>query len=582
MLNRTKLHRIVPLVIAALMLCLPFVPIAQNAPVTTAETITGAVPGTIQVPVTVNGFQNIGAISLTIDYDYSVLQFMNGVPHSQLMPFSASDADLGNGLHRITMGWFGSGKTLPDASVIMTLNFTFVAGSTVLTWFDDGSSCEYADGSYNVLNDTPTSTYYINGLVCGILSVPGPINGDSLVCEGQSGNYYSIDPVTGATGYTWTVPQGAVITGGGNSTWIFADFPVGASSGDITVSAINLCMTGPSSQLPVTVFPSPNADAGPDTTILYGTTATLHAASGGMGLFSYHWSPEALLIDPDVQHPLTVPLVTTNIFTVFVTNQVTLCQGTDEVIVNISGGPLTVNPVAVPDSICKGSASQLFANAGGGSGNYTYLWTCTPSGSPPWTANIANPPVTPDTTTNYLLTLNDGYNSTSGSVSVTVTTVPGTPEIAFEDDLLVSDTCCGNQWYRNGLPIPGADGEAYLPEDEGLYFDIVTIGTCNSDTSNAIYVYATGVQQFSTQEEVLLFPNPAKDHLYVAIKNSNGEDFKGTLFDLSGQSVASFRMKSMISSEPYKLDLSLHKPGIYALILQSHHCTMIRKILVIP
>ena len=57
---------------------------AQNAPITTAATVGGAVPGTVAVPITVTGFNNIGAISLTIDYNYSVLHFVNGVLNSQL------------------------------------------------------------------------------------------------------------------------------------------------------------------------------------------------------------------------------------------------------------------------------------------------------------------------------------------------------------------------------------------------------------------------------------------------------------------------------------------------------------------
>ena len=34
-----------------------------------------------------------------------------------------------------------------------------------VTWFDDGSSCYYINGSSTVLNDTPTSSFYFNGSV---------------------------------------------------------------------------------------------------------------------------------------------------------------------------------------------------------------------------------------------------------------------------------------------------------------------------------------------------------------------------------------------------------------------------------
>ncbi|MCK7539613.1 MAG: hypothetical protein MZV63_56235 [Marinilabiliales bacterium] len=84
-------------------------------------------------------------------------------------------------------------------------------------------------------------------------------------------------------------------------------------------------------------------------------------------------------------------------------------------VVFVSGGPLNANPVAEPDSVCRGTSSQLYANPGGGSGAYSYDWTCIPPGDPPWTSSLANPVVAPDTTTQYLLTVFDGFNTAGGS-----------------------------------------------------------------------------------------------------------------------------------------------------------------------
>lgn len=561
--------------------CFSALACAQNAPVTTAATVTNAVPGSVQVPLTVVNFTNIGAISLTIDYKYSVMHYVSCTPNPLLMPFMASDADLGNGNHRITMGWFGSGKTLADGSTILTLNFTFIGGSTALTWYDDGASCEYADGNYNVLNDIPTSSYYINGYVCGILSPPGAISGDNSICTGQSGVYYSVDPVPGAGGYAWTVPPGAVISGGGSSTWIYADYPAGSSSGYVTVAATNDCGTGPSSQLYVTVNPTPDANAGNDTTILYLTSATLHAASGGAGTYGYHWSPEYLLVDPDAQTTLTVPLVSTTIFTVLVTNLSTYCQNTDQVTVSVSGGPLTVNPVAVPDSVCKGSSSQLSANAGGGSGSYTYAWTCVPPGSPPWSSGLPDPLVTPDTNTIYYLSVSDGFNTADGSVAVHVTPVPGTPVIVFENDQLASDTCCGNQWYLNGLPVPGAVGQTFTPEEEGLYFDIVRIGECSSDTSNTIYLFAAGEGDPGRETGLILFPNPADNILWLSWPGIPDESLIIRVFSMDGREMIHVPTDAIRPDEPFRLDVSTWSPGLYAATLLGNKGTRAKKVFLV-
>ena len=565
-------------------LFIPLLSSAQNAPVTTAATVTGAVPGSVPVPVSVVNFTNIGAISLTIDYDYSVMHFLQGPPNPVLVPFTIVDSDLGNGYHRLTMGWFGQGKTLPDGSVIMTITFTFIAGSTALTWFDDGSSCEYADGSYNVLNDIPASTYYINGYVCGNLQAPGAISGDTSVCTGQSGVYYSVAPLPGVSGYLWTVPPGAVITGGGSTYWILADFPAGAASGMVTVAGVNLCVTGPASLLPVTVNPLPVANAGNDTTIPYGTSTYLHAAAGGTGSFGYHWSPEYLLIDPNVQDPQTVPLTSTNIFTVLVTNLATQCQKSDEVVVFVSGGPLNANPTAEPDSICRGSTSQLHANPGGGSGAYSYAWSCIPPGDPPWTSSLADPVVAPDTTTLYLLALFDGFNTAEGSVTVTVTSVPGTPFIQLNNTELSSDTCCGNQWYRDGIAIPGATGQYHTVSASGIYFDIVTINSCSSDTSDLVDVTMTGITGSSQlHPKLLLYPNPvyADGRLHLLAEPVPDGPCLLRVFDMNGKAVAERENLRFSEGEPASVSISGLGPGMYLLVLLPEGAQPLRSVFLV-
>lgn len=80
-----------------------------------------------------------------------------------------------------------------------------------------------------------------------ITQQPGPagiISGSSSVCEGQKGVAYSITPVPGATGYSWTLPSGATIATGDNTPNITVDFAMGASSGVITVYGTNICGYG--------------------------------------------------------------------------------------------------------------------------------------------------------------------------------------------------------------------------------------------------------------------------------------------------------------------------------------------------
>ncbi len=78
---------------------------------------------------------------------------------------------------------------------------------------------------------------------------PGNIMGIAAVCAGDTGQGYAIAAVSGATGYTWTVPTGASITSGQGTTAIEVTF--GSTSGDITVTANNACGSSSAQSLSV-------------------------------------------------------------------------------------------------------------------------------------------------------------------------------------------------------------------------------------------------------------------------------------------------------------------------------------------
>jgi len=146
---------------------------SQNAPVTTAGIVVNMGPNVV-VPVTVTNFVDICAVSITMDYDFSIAQITGISPNVSLPGFTANWTTIPG---RIIMGWYGSsGVTLPDFSHLVDISFTGLnAGETALNWMDDGGSCEYAKfdgGAINVLNDSPTGDYYKNGHITHTLYGP--------------------------------------------------------------------------------------------------------------------------------------------------------------------------------------------------------------------------------------------------------------------------------------------------------------------------------------------------------------------------------------------------------------------------
>lgn len=96
---------------------------------------------------------------------------------------------------------------------------------------------------------------------CGVVfakpQIPVDIDGPSGACNSNpaiSQAFYEIVPVFGATYYQWTVPPGATIVQGQGTTQLTVDY-MGASSGDVTVSAQNDCGISPAQLLNVVVNP---------------------------------------------------------------------------------------------------------------------------------------------------------------------------------------------------------------------------------------------------------------------------------------------------------------------------------------
>lgn len=63
-------------------------------------------------------------------------------------------------------------------------------------------------------------------------------------CPVTTGQVYSVDPISNATGYNWLFPSGATIISGNNTNSVTVDFAFGASSGNVQVTGTNACGSG--------------------------------------------------------------------------------------------------------------------------------------------------------------------------------------------------------------------------------------------------------------------------------------------------------------------------------------------------
>jgi gliding motility-associated-like protein len=179
-------------------------------------------------------------------------------------------------------------------------------------------------------------------------------------------------------------------------------------------------MSGPVS---ISINPKPVAAAGANQYITAGAQTSLSgSADGGSGNYSFNWTPVDFLLNPNSQNPATLPLSSTQLFNLVVTDQQTTCQSeTDQTVVFVSGGDLSLNIGASAYSICKGESVQLIALPSGGSANYSYLWQSQPPG---FVSNLFNPTVNPQQTTTYSITITDGFQLLTDSVTITMRPSP--------------------------------------------------------------------------------------------------------------------------------------------------------------
>ncbi|TRZ74261.1 MAG: T9SS C-terminal target domain-containing protein [Bacteroidetes bacterium] len=217
-------------------------------------------PNPTQLNVTVSGYPGAtGAITGTATVcagasgiAYSVAPVTNAVSYVWNLPAGATIA---------------SGANTNN----ITVNFAANASS--------GNITVYANNICGNGAASPPFAVTVNPLP----AAAGNITGPATVCQGATGVVYTVPAIAGATGYTWSVPDQAVITSGANTNSITVSFSLTALSGNISVFGTNSCGNGTVSPIfAVTVNPKPATPVVTNT----GYTAQSSAPAGNQWYYS--------------------------------------------------------------------------------------------------------------------------------------------------------------------------------------------------------------------------------------------------------------------------------------------------------
>ncbi|NQT78245.1 MAG: T9SS type A sorting domain-containing protein [Bacteroidetes bacterium] len=344
----------------------------------------------------------------------------------------------------------------------------------------------------------------------------------------------------------------------------------------------------------VTVHQLPIPDAGLDQNIPHGTSTVLHGtASIGSGDYFYAWTPVEKLEDATLSDPTTKNLYATTPFFLEVTDEQTGCssEGPDEVIVNITGGILSVHPSSFPDSVfCLGESFWLHANAGGGSGSYTYLWTSEPVMNLPATSSFEIT-LTEAGTYFFYVKINDGYNDAFGYVEVRVDPAPqidlGPPlQIVCPFDTIVLNA--GNPgseylWSNGATTQSITVGTTGLGNEE-QEFSVMVINQegCEAETSVLIvfdYDACVGITEHLPETNVKVFPNPTSGNIVVEVYDVSSP-LNMCVYNMLGE----IKMHSMLLPGPdgslrEEFDLSALARGVYIIKFYNNKSLKITEII---
>ncbi|MHC1778158.1 MAG: PKD domain-containing protein [Lentimicrobium sp.] len=393
-------------------------------------------------PGTISGPQNVCAGQTGVSYSVSPVQYATG--YNWVLPSGA--------------GIVAGANT---ANIVVDFSASAVSGSIFV---NATSACG---------NGPVSAAYAVT--VSPLPGNPGIIMGPAMLCQNTGSMVYSINPVTGASAYQWTVPTGATIVAGTGTNVITVDFSTSALSGDVTVIPQNACGSGSTSTLAVTVNPMPVAPvitaSGP-IEFCEGGSVVLSATPG---YASYLWS-----------NGMTTQNIIVTTFGTYsvVASDAAGCASlaSNQISVNVHMQFVPVVTASGPTDLCQGGSVTLTAPAGYAS----YLWN----------TGQTTTSITVSTAGVYNVTVTDLFGCTSlpsADIAVTINPTPPTPVIAASGPV---NFCAGGSvtlsapaGYATYLWSNGETTQSILVTSSGVFSVIVSnVSGCSSLPSASVSV----------------------------------------------------------------------------------------------
>lgn len=412
-----------------------------------------------------------------------------------------------------------------------------------------GVTASAVAGTYNytvtATNGVTTCTSVTAVTVNAVPATP-TASSSSPDCTGQTISL-TTPTVAGAT-YAWTGPSGYSSATQNPTRPSATTAMAGTYSVTVTVGGC----TSAAGTTTVVVNTTPTIMITGGSAICAGASATLTVTGGT----TYSWNTGS------TSNPLVVTPAATTTYTV--TGTTAGCTGT-------AVSTVTVNPNPVVNvnspTICSGATATLTAG-----GATTYAWSTGASTNP---INVS-----PGSTTSYTVTgTTSGCQGTAVS-TVTVNPTPPTPTIMVAGLTLTSSSATGNQWYLNGVLIPGATSQNYTVTANGNYTVVVTIAGCSSAPSAVTIVTSVGIDSSVNPYFLNVFPNPNDGNFMVQFNTSLISNYTIEITNALGQLVYTEVLKDYTGTYSKQLSVVEFGKGVYMISLTNSQHETVKRIIV--
>ncbi len=138
------------------------------------------------------------------------------------------------------------------------------------------------------------------------------------------------------------------------------------------------------------------------------------------------------------------------------------------------------------------------------------------------------------------------------------------------------------QWLKNGVPIPGATAQWYLPTEDGEYSVIITDEHgCSSISGITRVENGVGIENpVSIVRRFDVAPNPGTGVFAVALDFETPASFELTVTDLRGRVISRSQSSGMVKSYLGKIDLRGMPAGAYFISVQTQSGSQRKKLVV--